>query len=124
MGGIHNPDGFNVSLEHGGELVLGEMPEKDIFRFEMTDMVVRAVDALPGFQKCDNPSEREEEIKRNMREILQLFNIRVLIYRERVEIKGAIPTQILDKTTKEEPESRSALIISSPSPSKERGRWL
>ena len=124
LGGIYNPDGFNVSVEQGGELALGEIPEKNTFRFEMTDMVVRSVDAPPGFQGRDNPWEREEKIKRNIREILQLFNIRVLVYPERVEIKGAIPTQILDKMTKEEPESRPALIISSPSLIKGGGVFL
>jgi len=79
-------------------------------------MVVRDWDNSPGFQKCDNPWEREERIKRNIIEILQLFNISVLVYPERVEIKGAIPTQILDKTAKEEPKSNPALVISSPSP--------
>ncbi len=85
--------------------------------------MVKSVDAPPGFQECGNPWEREEKIKRNIREILQLFNIRVLVYPERVEIKGAIPTQILDKMTKEEPESRPALIISSPSLGKGGGSF-
>jgi len=38
----------------------------------------------------------------------------VLVYPERVEIKGTIPTQFLDRTTKKE-EPETALIISSPS---------
>jgi len=49
-----------------------------------------------------------------MRAILQSFNIRVVVFQERVEIKGTIPTQILDRTkTKAEPET--AHIIDSPS---------
>ncbi len=63
--------------------------------------------------ECDDPQKRDETIKRNMRAILQLFNIKVLVYPQRVEIKGAIPTQVLDKPTGDEPET--ALIISSPS---------
>jgi len=55
---------------------------------------------------------KEEKIKGNMRAILQLFNIKVIVYPERVEIKGTIPTQVLDKSTREEPDT--ALIISSP----------
>ena len=77
MGGIYNPAGFNVSVDQGGELALGEMPEKDTFRFEMTDVVVRSVDAPPGFQECGEHREKEETIKRNQRAILQFFNIRV-----------------------------------------------
>ena len=57
-----------------------------------------------------------------MRAILQLFNIKVLVYPQRVEIKGAIPTQVLDKPSGD--ESETALIISSPPPSKERGQVL
>jgi hypothetical protein len=57
-----------------------------------------------------------------MRDILQLFNIKLIVFPERVDIKGTIPTQVLDKTTKEEAET--ALIISSPSPYKERGNFI
>ena len=45
---------------------------------------------------------------------MQLFNIKVFVYPERVEIKGTIPTQVLDKSTEEEPDT--ALIINSPLP--------
>ena len=119
LGGIYHPAGFNVSGEQDDELAFGEMPEKDTLRFEMTDMVTRAIDAPPGFQECEEPREKEEAIKRNQRAILQFFNIRVIVYPERVEIKGTIPTQILDKTNKE--ENKTAQIITSPSPLKERG---
>ena len=57
-----------------------------------------------------------------MRAILQLFDIKVLVYPDRVEIKGAIPTQIWDKSTEDEPEA--ALIISSPSLGKGGGSLL
>jgi hypothetical protein len=57
-----------------------------------------------GFWECDDLQKRDETIKRNMRSILQLFDIKVLVYLERVEIKGAVPTQILDKSTEDEPE--------------------
>jgi hypothetical protein len=64
--------------------------------------------------------EKRETIKRNQRAILQLFNIRVIVYPERAEIKGTIPTQILDKTNKE--ENQTAPIITSPSLGKGGGR--
>ncbi|GAI84699.1 unnamed protein product, partial [marine sediment metagenome] len=88
-----------------------------------TDKVMRGIDAPTGFWECDVPQKRDETIKRNMRAILQLFNIKVLVCPERVEIKGAIPTQVLDKPTGD--ESKTALIISSPSLIKGRGKlWL
>ena len=40
---------------------------------------------------------------------MQLFNIRVLVYPELVEIKGTIPTQVLDKLTEEGPEIASII---------------
>ena len=74
----------------------------DTFRIEGTDKVMRGIDAPPGFWECQDLQKREEKTKRNMRAILQLFNIRVLVYPERIEIKGTIPTQFLDRTTKKE----------------------
>ncbi len=64
----------------------------DTFRIEGTDKVMRGIDAPPGFWECDDPKKRDETIKSNMRAILQLFNIKVLVYPERVAIKrGASP---------------------------------
>ena len=57
----------------------GEIAEKDILRFEMTDMVIRDLDVTSGFRECANPREKEEMIKRNKRAILQPFNIRVVV---------------------------------------------
>jgi hypothetical protein len=52
---------------------------------------------------------KQESVQKSQRDILQKFNIRVIVYPERVEIKGMIPTQILDKTNKE----KTARIITS-----------
>jgi hypothetical protein len=58
---------------------------------------------------------------RNHRALLQKFNIRVIVYPDRVEIKGGIPTQILDKTDKE----KTAWIICSPCRGREGvGGWV
>ena len=92
----------------------------DTFRIEGTDKVMRGVDAPMGFWECKDLNQQEEHIKKNMRAILQLFNIKVLVFPERVEIKGAIPTRFLGKSINRE-ESTTAPIISSPSPRVERG---
>ena len=95
-------------------LAIGEVTEMDTFWIEGTDKVMRGMDAPLGFWECEDLQQQEERIKKNMRAILMLFNIKVLVFPERVEIKGTIPTQVLDKlTNKEEPET--ALIINSPS---------
>jgi len=44
---------------------------------------------------------------------LQLFSIKVLVYPDRVEIKGTIPSQVLYQGA--EPEPETGLVITSPS---------
>ena len=61
-------------------------------------------------------------IKRNLRAILQLFNIKVFIFPERVEVRGTIPTQVLDMSSHK--QAQTALVISSPSLTKGGGRIL
>jgi hypothetical protein len=62
------------------------------------------IDAPAGFWESEDPKEQDRKIKENMRGIVQLFDIRVLVYPDRVEIKGVIPTQVLSKTACEELE--------------------
>jgi hypothetical protein len=68
-------------------------------------------DTPPDCKYTDDLQENPEATKKSQRALLQKFNIRVVVYPDRVEIKGAIPTQILDKTDKE----KTARIICSPS---------
>jgi len=120
LGDEYIPAGFNAWRECDGELAIGEVTEMDTFRIEGTDKVMRGVDAPPGFWECEDPQKQAERIKKNMRAILQLFDIKVIVFPERVEIKGAIPTQILEKSINKE-ETATAPINSSPSPLLERG---
>ncbi len=108
------PAGFNAWRECDGELAIGEVTEKDYFRLEGTDKYMRGIDAPPGFWECGDYEEQSKIIKRNMRAILQLFNIRAIVFPDRVEIKGTIPQQVLYQG--EVPEPETALLISSPSP--------
>jgi hypothetical protein len=106
---IYSTLDFNVSTEHdGGENTHG---------FEVTDVVMRSMDTPPDFRESVNLQEKREAMKRTQRAILQKFSIRVIVYPQRVEIKGTIPTQILDKTDKEE----TAPIITSASLAKGGG---
>jgi len=107
--------GFNAWRESDGKLAIGEVTEMDTFHIEGTEKVMRGIDAPPGFWECKDLRLGDEHIKQNMRTILQSFNIKLLVFQERVEIKGTIPTQVLDRTkTKAEPET--AHIINSSSP--------
>ncbi len=90
-----------------------KVTEMDYFRIEGTDKYIRGIDVPPGFWEYGDHNKQSELIKKNMRAILQLFNIRVLVYPDRVEIKGTIPPQVLYQGEKPEPET--GLVISSPS---------
>ena len=58
-------------------------------------------------------SEKQESLIRKRRTLLQMFNIKVVAYPERVEIQGTIPTEVLEnRNTRREPDT--APIISSP----------
>jgi site-specific DNA recombinase len=113
-GDAYIPAGFNAWRETDGELAIGEVTENDYFRIEGTDKYMRGIDAPQGFWECGDNATQEEIIKKNMRAILQSLGIKVLVYPDRVEIKGAIPQQILYRA--EDQKQDTAPIISSPSP--------
>jgi len=111
IGDQYMPTGFNAWRECEGELAIGEAKPKDTFRIEGTDKVIRGIDVPPGFWETDL-KQRREKVKSNERAILQLFNIKVIVFPERVEIKGTIPTQVLDRTAKEEPDDTASFFWS------------
>jgi len=111
---IYVPAGFNAWRENDGELAIGELTEMDYFRIEGTDKYMRGIDAPSGFWECGDHEKQSRIIKKNMRAILQLFGIKVLVYPDRVEIKGTIPPQVLRQG--EEPDPETGLVIPSPSP--------
>jgi hypothetical protein len=67
-------------------------------------------DTPPDCKHGDDLQGNPEATLRSQRVLLQKFNIGVVVYPDRVEIKGAIPTQILDKTVK----AKTARIICPP----------
>jgi site-specific DNA recombinase len=105
------PAGFNVLRETDGQLAIGGAIQQDVFHIEGTEKVIRGIDVPAGFWEIHNSEEQSEKIKRNMRAILQLFNIRVYVLPDKVEIQGAIPGQVLDKPTQD--QLAGASIISS-----------
>lgn len=111
---IYVPAGFNAWRESDGELAIGELTEMDYFRIEGTDKYMRGIDVPPGFWECGHHEKQSEIIKKNVRDILQLFSIKVLVYPDRVEIKGTIPPQVMYQGEKPDPET--GLVITSPSP--------
>ena len=55
------------------------------------DLVMREIDAPPGFWDCHDAQEQDNIIEKNLKAVLQLFNIRVHMFSDRIEIQGAIP---------------------------------
>jgi len=102
VGDTYTPVGFNAWRETDGELSIGECIEQDTFRIEGTDLTMRGIDAPSGFWDCNSLEEQANIISKNLRAILQLFNIRVHIFPDRIEIRGAIPTQVLNMSDQKE----------------------
>ncbi len=117
LGDTYTPVGFNAWRETDGKLSIGECTEKDTFRIEGTDLVMRGIDAPSGFWDCNSLEEQDNIIKKNMRAVLQLFNSRVQMFPDRIEIQGAIPTQVLDISSQKEPPGVPIIV----SPGEHRG---
>ncbi len=49
IGDEYVPAGFNAWRECDGELAIGGVTEMDSFRIEGTDLVMRGIDAQPGW---------------------------------------------------------------------------
>jgi len=111
VGDTYTPVGFNAWRETDGNLSIGECTEQDKFRIEGTDLVMRGIDAPSGFWDCNSLEEQANIIKKNLRAMLQLFNIRVHIFSDRIEIQGAIPKQVIDMS--ERKQSQGVPIIGS-----------
>ncbi len=88
IGDEYIPAGFNAWRECDGELAIGEVTEMDTFRIEGIDKVMRGINAPLGFWKCEDLQEQKEKIIKNMRALLQLFDIKVLFIRSASRLKG------------------------------------
>jgi site-specific DNA recombinase len=112
-GNHYLPLGFNAFRESDGKLAIGEIETKKIMVFE-GEYPIYLWDVIdpPAYYECDDSNKRADVVIKNIRAIMQLFNIKAFVYSDRVEIKGAIPPQLLElKTVK---ESFPAPVISSP----------
>jgi len=104
--------GFRGWREWNGELPIGKVPGQDTFREKGRNIVLRGIDAPPEYWEC-NDRERDEKINRNLRALLQFFGIKVFVFQEHVEIRGAIPAQMLETKTRK--KTGTARIVTSPS---------
>lgn len=113
LGGMYSPVDFNALEKRDDKLTEVEIPDKGTFRFEMTDMVIGDMDSTHALCSFEDTPGKRELIERNQRATFQFFNIGVIVYPERVEIKGMIPTQILDMINKEG-KGTAPIITSAP----------
>jgi len=86
------PLGYNAWLETDGSDDIGMPREPAKFRIEGTDLVAKGIDAPEGFWESSN---RREVITKNRRGMLQKFGVRLYVFKEKMEIRGFIPTQVL-----------------------------
>ena len=99
------PLGFNAGRETDGRMSVGELRDMDVFHFP--DFSLPGIGAPPGIGEYTDPL-KQKDINRNLRALMQFFGINVLVYPESVEIKGAIPTQML----RMEPGKKDKVIAS------------
>jgi hypothetical protein len=104
--------GFHGWRESGDKPAIGEATGEETFQEKGRNIVVRGIGAPPEYWHCSD-HEQDEKINRNLRALFQFFGIKVLVFPERVEIRGAIPTQMLDISTRK--QTKVAQIINFPS---------
>lgn len=103
------PLGYNPWLETECKNEVGRLREMDYVGVEGTDLKIRAIGPPEGFWFSENPVE---VIKKNIRAILQKFGIRVYMFRDRIEVRGLIPSQIIKTAIGGERPSRELIIPS------------
>ena len=70
---------------------------------------MQSINPPEGFWSSGN---KGDVIKNNIRSLLQNVNIKVYVYKDRIEVRGMIPTETISLSTKTRRES-GELIISS-----------
>ncbi|MFC2056635.1 hypothetical protein ACFLTO_03585 [Chloroflexota bacterium] len=105
------PLGYNpwVETECKNEVRVERLREMDYMGVEDTDLKIRVIDPPKDFRCSENPIEI---IKKNICTILQKFGIRVYVFRDRIEVRRLIQSQIIKTTIGDKPPSRELIIPS------------
>ena len=69
---------------------------------------MKAILPPEGFSLSENP---EEAITKNMRAILQKFGTKVYVFRDRIELRSLIPTQVIARHQGPNAQRESQLSI-------------
>ncbi len=89
------PLGFNPWPDTNGKISVGEMAEMQTALVDEESGQVVKSNVPPGFFDPHIPAkEKGERVLTNWRELLRFLNIKVTIYPDLTEVRGAIPSQI------------------------------
>jgi len=103
------PLGYNPWLETDCRNEIGQARETGTIRIEGTDLKMKAILPPEGFWLSENPGEA---ITKNVRAVLQKFGTRVYVFRDRIEVRGLIPTQIISASSGAKRSKREPIIHS------------
>ncbi|MFC1902753.1 recombinase family protein [Chloroflexota bacterium] len=101
--------GYNPWSETEGKSEIGQVRETDYVYIEGTDLKMQSINPPEGFWSSEN---KGEVIKDNIRSLLQNVNIKVYVFKDRIEVRGLIPTETISLSSKTKRE-RGELIIPS-----------
>ena len=109
------PAGFNAWMETDGELAIGEVVDMTTIKFEgLEGAIFKGIVAPTELGEGEDPDERRVVMARNLRTILQLFGIKVHVFPDKVEVRGGIPTQVLDLTKPQLEPTGPIISLASP----------
>jgi site-specific DNA recombinase len=96
------PLGFNPWPETDSKKSIGKPAEVATAVIDDETGLIGKTVLPPGFMDPGvTPSEKRKRIIRNMRSLLRFLNIKVIIYPDRKEIRGAIPPQVIEVSAKD-----------------------
>ena len=101
------PLGYNPWSETEGKNEIGQVRETDYIFVEGTDLEMRSINPPEGFWYSEN---RGEGIKNNIRSLLQNFGIKVYVFKDRIRVRGLIPTEIISLSSKVKRLDRELII--------------
>jgi len=105
------PLGFNPWPETHGKMAIGEPAEWETVLIDQETGVTVKSNLPPGFTDPGIPTtEKGQRVMTNWRELLRFLNVKVIIYPDHTEIRGAIPPQFFENS---EHDNMSASITSS-----------
>jgi hypothetical protein len=102
IGNKYIPVGFNPWRDTDGKVEIVKLTDMTDLKIAGTDIVAKSI-TPQGILEA-TPAERMELLKKNWRGILQLFDIHIIVFNDRIEIRGFIPPQVIEIPGKKQSE--------------------